>query len=301
MEIRQLQYFLAVADCLHFSRASQQVHLSQPALSLQIRALEKELGVRLLERNRQKTGLTAAGRVFRDQARELLAQASRVAERTVQAAQGKLGRIRLGFISTAAAHIVPPLVSRFRRSHPHVQLELRHTLTADQVAMLESNALDLGFFRLPIADPHEIETIPIHREPLSLFVPVTHALAHKKNLRLEDLEQSEFIVYARERAPGFHDFILRTLQDAGVTPAVTQEANDMYTLVSLVAAGLGVSIAPLSVQNYRISGVVVRRIAGLPPSEIALGFRKHDRHPAATAFIDLALKMYARPGRRGSN
>jgi DNA-binding transcriptional LysR family regulator len=292
MEIRQLRCFLAVAELLHFSRAAERVHLSQPALSLQIRSLEEELGVRLLDRNHQKTALTYAGTILRDEARELLARADRLAEHAVQAAEGKTGLLRVGFISTAAAHIVPPIVSRFRKTHPGVELELLHALTADQIARLENNTLDIGFFRLPITGHEEIETIPIHREPFMLLVPTTHALARRKNLRLADLKRSDFIVYARERAPGFHDFVLGMLQDAGVTPAVTQEANDMYTLVSLVSAGLGVSIAPLSVQNYRISGVVVRRIPRMPASEIALAFRKDSRHPAARAFINMALDIH---------
>jgi DNA-binding transcriptional LysR family regulator len=117
-------------------------------------------------------------------------------------------------------------------------------------------------------------------------------LARRRNLRVEDLGQCDFIVYARERAPGFHDFILRILADAGVVPAVTQEANDMYTLVSLVSAGLGVSIAPLSVQNYRITGAAVRRIPRLPASEIALAYQRNSRHPAARAFINMALEAH---------
>jgi DNA-binding transcriptional LysR family regulator len=163
--------------------------------------------------------------------------------------------------------------------------------------MLENNALDIGFFRLPVKVIETLESIPIHREPFVLIIPVTHALARKENLCLEDLKHDDFIVYSRERAPGFHNFILETLRTAGVKPLVTQEANDMRTLVSLVSAGLGVSIAPASVQNYRIPGVVIRKIPQMPPSEIAMAFRKDNRHPAAKAFIELAVEVFRRVSR----
>ena len=297
MEFRQLCCFLAVAELLHFGRASEYLHLSQPALSLKIRALENELGVRLLNRSHQKTALTYAGTILRDEVRDLLTLTDQLCQRTHEAAEGQAGLLRVGFISTAAAHIVPMLVSRFRRTHPHVELQLLHALTSDQIAMLENNTLDVGFFRLPVKVIETLESIPIHREPFVLLIPVTHALAHKENLRLEDLRRDDFIVYSRERAPGFHNFILETLRTAGVKPRVTQEANDMRTLVSLVSAGLGVSIAPASVQNYRIPGVVVRKIPRMPPSEIAMAFRKDNRHPAAKAFIELAVEVFRRLSR----
>jgi DNA-binding transcriptional LysR family regulator len=289
MELHQLRSFLAVAELLNFSRAAERIHLSQPALSIQIRGLEEELGVKLFERSHQSTSLTAAGAVYREEARDLLTRAELAVRNAKLAAAGKIGRLRIGFISTAAAHIVPSLVSAFRKTHPQVELELRHALTAEQIGMLENRTIDIGFFRLPIIEQGEIRTVPVHREPFKVFLPSSHPLAHRRNLRLKQLDGAQFVMYARKHAPGFHDFLIRVLKDAGAIPSVAYEANDMYTLVSLVSAGVGIAIAPASVVNYRLPGVTVRDVGHLPPSEVALAFREGLKHPAALSFIKLTL------------
>jgi DNA-binding transcriptional LysR family regulator len=292
MEFSQLRSFLAVADLLHFSKAAERVHLSQPALSLQIRSLEEELGVKLFERSRQKTSLTSAGLVYCEEVREVLAQREKAMTRARQAAQGLIGRLRIGFISTAAAHIVPQLVAEFRKTHPEVELELVHALTAEQIVMLERRTIDIGFFRVPTTEENDLKTIVIHQEPFKLFLPFSHPLASRRELSLKDLDGVEFLVYARKNAPGFHDFLLELLKDAGATPTVVNEASDMYTLVSLVSAGVGLAIAPASVAHYGMPNVVVRDLDGMPSSKIALAFRASLSHPAAQAFIDLTLDYH---------
>jgi DNA-binding transcriptional LysR family regulator len=292
MELHQIHCFLAVARTLNFSRASEAVHLSQPALSLQIRGLEEDLGVRLFDRNHARTVLTPAGGVFLEEARLILAQAEKAVTDARMAAAGLSGRLRLGFISTAAAHLIPALVSRFRETHPHVELELRHALTTEQTEMLKARTLDIGFFRVPVSEQGGIRTIPVFREPFKVFLPASHPLAHRRNLRLGDLDGTHFIVYARKHAPGFHDLILDLLKASGAVPAAIHEANDMYTLVSLVSAGVGVAIAPASVEHYRLPEVVVRDIGQLPPSEVALGFREGLENPVAWAFINLTLEAH---------
>jgi DNA-binding transcriptional LysR family regulator len=292
MELHQLRGFLAVAQRLNFSRASEQIHLSQPALSIQIHGLEEELGVKLFERDHQKTALTKAGQVFQEEALAILAQAEQAVGDARLAAAGKFGRLRIGFISTAVAYVVPALVSEFSRSHPRVELELRHALTSEQVELLENRALDIGFFRVPILEAGAIRTIPVFREPFKVFLNAAHPLAHRRNLRLQHLDGTQFVAYARKHAPGFHDSVLNLLKDAGAVPAAIHNASDMYTLVSMVSAGVGIAIAPASVANYRVPGVVVRAVAGLPLSEVALGFREGLEHPAAQSFINLTLATH---------
>jgi DNA-binding transcriptional LysR family regulator len=291
MEFRLLRSFLAVADCLHFRRAAQQLNLSQPALSLQIKALEEEMGVQLLKRNRRETSLTYAGVIFQKDVRALLARAERGAERAQQAAKGIDGLVRVGFISTAS-HILPPLISRFRAAHPEIELSLENLLTSDQVAMLNDGFLDVGFFRLPVTSQDNLRVHPVHREPLVLLLPESDPLARKKLLRLIDLKHSSFVVYSRNHAPGYHDLILRILNDAGFNPIISQEAGEMYTLVSLVSAGLGVALAPASAQSYRLPGIVARRVPRLPPVEIGLGCRERHQSEACRLFIDLALELH---------
>ncbi len=287
MELAHLRGFLAVAETLHFSRAAQRLNLSQPALSLQIRALEAELGVKLFERNRRKTEITEAGAVFREEAAAALKALDHAALRARQAAAGRIGSVRIGFISTAAALVVPPLVTRFRADHPEVELEMRHALTAEQIEGLNRGDLDVGFFRMPAAPGAGIATLVVHREPFRLFVPEGDPLARAPRPALADLDGREVVVYARRNAPGFHDLLLRMLDDAGASPATLHQANDMSSLMSLVAAGVGAAVAPASVGQYGPPGVVGRDLDGLPPSVVVMAHRADERRPAVRAFVDL--------------
>jgi DNA-binding transcriptional LysR family regulator len=298
MELHRIHCFLAVADLLHFGRAAERIHISQPALSIQIRQMEQELEVMLFERSRKKATLTYAGMVYRDEIREFLKGLEQAVERTREAAEGRSGRLRIGFISTTVADVVPPLISTFRKTHPGVELELRHMLTAEQIDALENGTLDVGFLRIPIAEHSRIRTIPIINEPFKLFLPVSHHLAERADLKLSDLDGEKFVFHARRNPPGFHDFIMAMLNAAGVTPVFSLEASDMYTLISLVSAGLGVAIAPVSLANYRVPGVCMRDLENAPASQIAVALRKDVDHPAARAFVDLTLEArgLSRPG-----
>jgi DNA-binding transcriptional LysR family regulator len=291
VELKHLRSFLAVAEQLHFRRAAESIHLSEPALSVQIRALEEQIGVQLFVRDRRKTLLTPAGHVFLQDVRDGEKWAEWAVARARRAALGQIGTLRVGFVSTAAAVLIPSLVMRFRKLYPEVDVELRNVLTADQLVQLADRRIDAGLLRLPIPPQENIEATVIHREPFIVLLPASHHLVRKRALRLEDLRDANFVVYARKEAPGFHDLILRMVNDAGFSPHVAQETSEMPTLVSLVAAGLGIAIAPWSVQLlHRQPGVVVRKLPrGLPESEIALAVRKNDVSATTKLFVDLAL------------
>jgi DNA-binding transcriptional LysR family regulator len=300
MEFRHLRSFLAVAEHLHFRRAAESIHLSEPALSVQIRALEEEIGTQLFIRDHRKTLLTPAGEVFLEEAREIVMRSDRALGRARRAALGQVGILRVGFVSTAAALLVPQLVLRFRELYPDVELELRNVLTADQVVQLGQRQLDVGLLRLPISANEEIETTIVHREPFVLLLPASHPLTGKRFLRLEHLRDSNFVMYARKRAPGFHDCMLGILNGAGFSPHVVQEASEMTTLVSLVAAGLGIAVAPSSIQLlHHVPGVVVRKLPRkLPLSEIALAIRKDDTSPTTRLFVELVRATHIVPSKR---
>ena len=297
MELRHLRSFLAVAEHLHFRRAAETIHLSQPALSVQIRALEEEIGLQLFVRNRRRTLLTPAGQVFLEEAREMVARSEQALARARRAALGQVGTLRIGFVSTAAALLIPPLVMRFRELYPDVELDLRNVLTADQVLQLSDGRLDAGLLLLPIAAQEQIETTVLHREPFILLLPASHSLARKRHVRLEQLRSANFVMYARKKAPAFHDRILGILNGAGFSPHVVQEASEMQTLVSLVAAGLGIAVAPFSIQLlHHLPGVVVRKLPRkLPLSEIALAVRKYNNSATTRLFTDLALEIHRIP------
>jgi DNA-binding transcriptional LysR family regulator len=293
MELRQIRSFLSISETLHFGRTAKLIHLSQPALSLQIRALEEEIGVRLFERNRRKTTLTAAGLAFRDDAAAAVSQLDQAIRRARLAGDGKLGLLRVGFISTAGNEIVPNLVRRFRDSNPDIVFSLRNILTTDQIQMLVAGSLDVGFLRLPIGEHPELEVVEVHREPFVVVTPLTHKLAKRKKVALHELSGQDFVMYERSYAPGFHDLIFGMLRDAGVVPNVCQTAGQMPTLISLVDSGMGISILPASAVKNSVASVVACEIAGtIPRSKIALAVNRENRAAIVGNFRSLALEEF---------
>ncbi|HEY4052001.1 MAG TPA: LysR family transcriptional regulator [Acidobacteriaceae bacterium] len=298
MELRQIRSFLSIAETLHFGRTAELIHLSQPALSLQIRALEEEVGVRLFDRNRRKTTLTAAGLAFRDDAAAAVSQLDQAIRRARLAANGKLGLLRIGFISTAGSEIVPNIIRRFRESNPEVEFSLRNILTTDQIQMLAAGSLDIGFLRLPIGEHPELEVVEIHREPFVVVTPLSHKLAKRKKVSLHELSGQKFVMYERSYAPGFHDVIFGMLRDAGVVPNVCQTAGQMPTLISLVDSGMGISILPASTVKNSVAPVVACEIVGeIPESKIAIAVNKGNRAAIVGNFRSLVLEELGR-GRR---
>jgi len=293
MEFAQIETFLAAAELLHFTKVAERRHLSQSAISQQIRKLELDVGVKLFERGYKQITLTPAGAVFRAEIRKFVEIADKAKRRAQLAEAGLIGYVRIGFISTAAGNIVPQLISRFRLLRPEVILDLTHALTTKQIEMLEKEQLDVGFFRMPNPNAHaaKLTTRVIHQEAFKLFIPPGHVLAAKRRVSIKSLQGEKFIVYARKNAPGFHNLIMQALSKAGVTPSTISEATDMYSLLTLVSAGHGLTLAPASVARYKQDYVVVRDVKGLPMSEIAIAYRPDISHPAALAFIDFTLSF----------
>jgi DNA-binding transcriptional LysR family regulator len=295
MELRQIRSFLSIAETLHFGRTAELIHLSQPALSLQIRALEEEVGVRLFDRNRRKTTLTAAGLAFRDDAAAALAQLDQAVRRARLAANGKLGLLRIGFISTVGSEIVPNIVRQFGELNPEVEFSLRAITTADQVQMLEAGSLDIGFFRLPIGAHSALDVVTVHREPFVLVVPSFHKLAKRKRVRLREVSGQDFVMYERTYAPGFHDLIFGMLRDARIVPKVSQTAAEISTLISLVAAHMGVAILPASAVKHSVASVVACDIVDkIPVSEIGIAVSKRVRAAGVDNFRSFALEKLGR-------
>src|SRR5467141_4805056 len=295
MELRQLRSFLSIAETLHFGRTAELIHLSQPALSHQIRTLEEEVGVRLFERNRRKTTLTAAGLAFRDDAAAALSQLDQAIRKARLAAKGKLGLLRIGFISTAGSEIVPNIIRQFRELNPEVEFSLRAITTGDQVQMLETGSLDIGFLRLPIGGHSALDVVTVHREPFVLVVPTSHKLAKRKRVRLSEVAGKDFVMYERTYAPGFHDLILGMLRDARIVPNVSQTAAELSTLISLVDSRMGISILPASAVKHSVAAVVACEIAdAIPMSEIAIAVNKGNRAAIVDNFRSFALKSLGR-------
>ena len=290
MELRQIKSFLSVAETLHFGRSAGLIHLSQPALTLQIQALEEEVGVKLLERNRRGTKVTAAGLAFREHAIAAVTQVEQAVRRACLAANGKVGLLRVGFISTAGNEIMPNLIRHFGDSNPEAEFSLHNIPTLSQIQMLDTGSLDVGFIRLPIGEHSELEVDPIHREPFVFVVPASHRLADKENVQIREVAAEEFVMFERTAAPDCCDLIFGMMRDAGVVPKVRQTTGQMQTLISLVASGIGISILPASEVKHSGAAVAACEIADvIPLSEIGLAVSKRNRRPIVATFRSFAL------------
>lgn len=293
MELRHLRYFVAVGEELHFGRAARRLHLAQPPLSRQIQALEKELGVRLLERTKRHVELTPAGRVFLEHARKLLSQADDAVVAARRAARGEIGRLAVGFVGSATYSVLPELLRVFHARFPEVELVLHEMTSAHQHQALREGRIEVGFVRPAIPD-EALARCVIRREPLVAALPAGHRLAQDNGpLPLSDLAGEPFILFPRDPRPSFGDLITGYCVAAGFSPRVVQETQEMQTAVSLVAAGIGVSLVPEAVRSLPRTGVTYRRLTEPPVTELTMVYR-HD-HPSAVlrAFLEVVEQAAA--------
>jgi DNA-binding transcriptional LysR family regulator len=289
VEIKHLRSFMAVAEALSFIKAARKLHISQPALSAQIQALEAEIGVKLLERSRRSVRLTVPGETFLEDAAAILQMVSEAEIRAQRAAAGEVGHLRIGFVASAALAIVPSVVLAFRRRYPLVTLDLMNIRTTDQITQLEERKLDAGFLRLPTSSKSLVIT-PIHREPFVLVVPNGHRLANQKPFRLAELEHEPFVAYGRKWAPGFYDSWIQMFTSAGFSPTVVQETGEMETMLALVAAGVGIAVAPRGLVRRQVRGLTVRALPrSAPLSEIGLAVRTDQGNILTDRLVELAL------------
>jgi len=287
MELRHLRYFVAVAEDLHFGRAAERLHMAQPPLSQQIRQLEIEIGFDLFRRTKRSVQLTEAGQLFLDRVRVIFAQVDRAIEIGRQASRGDLGQMIVGFVGSAAYNVLPPILQSMRTQVPGVGLELRELTTVQQLQWVVEGNIDVGFVRPPVDLPG-LESEVIFQEPLMVALPECHPLCQDKTVAVRSLMNEFFIQFPRVLAPGLYDPIISLCQQAGFSPNVVQEAIQMQTIVSLVAAEMGVAIVPASLQNLQRKGVVYKPLAEVTPLvAIALVWRKFPS-PAVQRFVEVA-------------
>lgn len=290
-ELRQLRYFRVLADELHFGRAAARLGIAQPPLSVQIQRLEGRVGARLLERSRAGVSLTAAGVALRDELDELLPRLDGMLERVRAAARGEQGALRIGFVSPAEFSFLPAFIREFRAAVPGLRLSL-HELTSDaQIEALAAGRLDAGFVLPPVAGG--LDYRPVARDALEIVLPAGHRLARGRGpLAVATLAELPLIVFPREKAPGLYDEILGLFARAGVTPTIGQQAIQMQTIVSLVAAGLGMAVVPQAMRRLGRRGVVHRRPDVAPPAfEIGIAWRASTGTPALARFVAAALAI----------
>jgi DNA-binding transcriptional LysR family regulator len=266
-DIWQLRYFVAVAERLHFGRAAEALHISQPPLSRAIRALEARLGVALFVRTRRRVELTPEGSRFLEDARRLIGQLERAVQDLRGLASGEEGRLRVGFVSLADYGVLPALLKSYKSAHPRVTLALREMLSPEQAAALAAGELDFGLLLPPVSGEAALEHLVVQRERFVAALPSRHRLARDASSRLgmSELAGEPFVMVPREIAPGLYDIVRGLASQAGIAFNVAQEAIQMQTVVSLVSSGLGVAIVPASVANLGRRGVVYRELADRHP------------------------------------
>jgi len=284
-DTRQLRYFVAVAERLHFGRAAAALHISQPPLSRAIRGLEEQLGARLLARSRRKVELTPEGARLYEEAKRLLGQLERVALEVGAMAAGQSGRLRLGFVSLADYGVLPGLLKTFKAAKPGISLALREMLSPEQATALSAGELDFGLLLPPVAG--DLEHLVVQSERFVAALPARHAAARRRGrLAMHELAGEAFVMVPRDIAPGLYDIVAGLAARAGFSPQVAQEAIQMQTVVSLVSSGLGVAIVPASIANLGRRGVIYREIADAHPRlDLWLAWRRGGLGATARDFL----------------
>jgi DNA-binding transcriptional LysR family regulator len=291
MELRHLRYFVAVAEEGHVTRAAERLGIQQPPLSQQIRALEAELDAQLFRRKPRGVELTPAGRAFYDEAKAILARTGEAVAAARRAARGEAGRIGLGFTSSASFHpFVPRAIRAFREALPLVAFTLEESGTTELVEALRAEAIDAAFVRSPIGADSGLTVHPVLDEPMVAALPKGHRLAASSGpIELAALAAETFVLYRRPVGPGLHDAIIAACDRAGFSPTIGQQAPRMLSTLSLVAAGLGVTVVPASMSRLEAEGVTYRALdpAALLTAPLNLAHRRGESAAVVRRFVTL--------------
>jgi DNA-binding transcriptional LysR family regulator len=304
MELRHLRYFAAVAQSGSFTHAARALQIQQPPLSLQIRDLERELGYPLFRRLPRGVELTVGGVVFLEEALTILAAVQRGVARASQVAQGKAGSLALGFTSSAVMHrFTPALIRRYREAHPGVELVIQENNAAAVTEAVAAKKIDIGFIRRPVSEHSGIAYHVVAEEPLLLALPAGHPIAERARnrgsakVRLRDLAGESFILVRRPGAPGMYGDLIEACRKIGFSPHVVAEVSQMLTNVTLVAAGVGVTVVPASMKDIHREDVFYAEAADAPQlvAPLTLVVRASETNPVAQRFVRFALDSRESP------
>jgi DNA-binding transcriptional LysR family regulator len=294
LELRHLRYFVAVAREGHITRAAEKLHMQQPPLSQQIKALEREIDATLFVRHARGVSLTDAGRSFLPDAEAVLVAVDRAAAQARRTARGETGCIAVGFTTSAPFH---PLVARaireFRQARPDVSFVLEESSSGDLLGSLREERLDIAFIRSGTVDAEGLAIHALLQEEMAAALPSHHKLTRRPHLALKDLAAENFILYRRPDGRGLYDVIIAACAQAGFSPHVGQEAPRIVSTLNLVAAGLGITIVPASLSRLPLEGVTYRMLKGRPALKVPLNLacRRDERSAATLGFVDLVRRL----------
>lgn len=286
LELRQLHYFIAVAEELNFSRAAERLRITQPPLSLQIKHLEAEIGFPLFYRNNRQVELTDAGKMFLEEVRKIFTHLERAVENAKRTHHGEIGSLNVGFVGSATYDILPSVLREFHNLYPDVQVHLFEMSTPVQIQALLEEEIDIGVLRPPV-NSDSLCTEIVSTMPCVLAVPKKHPLVGKKNLSLSDLSGYPFVMLSRKTWAGLYNEIL-----ALCNPIIQQEALEFQTVIGLVAAGLGIAVVPQSAINLHTQDVVYLNLDHqLPTASMGISWRQNDKSALVNAFIQMAKEV----------
>ena len=293
MELRHLRYFAAVAEQQSFSKAARQLGIEQPPLSKQIRQLETEVGTALFDRLPRGAALTDAGRAYLQDVREILDHVQLASLHAQQVARGSLGRIRVGMINSAPFHpFVPRVIRQFVQRYPELALTLEEASTPSLATAMVDGTIDVAFVRPLLGDEPKLVLEPLFDEDMVIALPEGHTLAKPGALRLEKLVNEDFVLFSRTIGSGLYDEIISACRRANFSPRITHEVLHVTSIANLVAANLGVSIVPASMQQVHAAGVVYRQIRGdSPKASMYLAYRRNDPSMSVQNLVRLARQL----------
>lgn len=294
MELRQLRYFIAVAEESHFGKAAERLHMAQPPLSQQIKKLEEDLGVMLFNRTKRSVKLTREGLQFLTVARNTLETLNAGAEQVRMMARGEVGKLRVGFMSSASQSNFPDAVAEFRKQHPSIVLELHDHHSDETLSMLRRDELDVGIVQGSTADYRELEWMVFMLDPYVLAIREDHKLARCGQVGFTALSNETLIMPPRAHYPATYGAIMDMFEERGATPRIVQEADTHQTRLALVAAGMGVSFVPVRMEQALPRSVKLlpfRWPQDPPMSELRLVWRRGDESAALRAFSSVMKKF----------
>jgi DNA-binding transcriptional LysR family regulator len=292
IELRHLRYFLAVAETLHFSRAARRLGMAQPPLSQQIKRLEELLGHAVFERTTRGVKLTPAGQLLARRARSTMEKVDEDLAQVRRLGRGEEGTLTVGFSGSVMFTELPAAIQSFRHRYPKVELRLRELVTSAQIAALLNGQIDLAFLR--DGDPTEgIRITTLLKEKYVAVLPEAHPLARRRTLSVKALEGEPFIMFARRMGPLAYDRTIACCERGGFRPNIVQDAPQWLTLVRLVSAGLGVSLAPACVARVAMPGAVYREVKAACRTSIDLGVKAGAESVLARNFIEIANRHLA--------
>jgi len=301
MEIKHLRSFIAIVEEMSFSRAAQRLRIAQPALSVQIRTLEEELGIKLFERTSRAIQITPEGTIFLTEARNVLAAAERAKDQAHRARHGLVGTLRIGVIAPAANLRLSALLRSYRGEYPEVDLFLNEMASPLQIQALLDDRIDVAFVRPPVEHP-QLSSFFLEEAPMALAVYAGHKFARAKTIRWKDFDGEALVVVAPQCQHGYYDRFLARCAEAGARPVIRQYASDVQTIMWMVSAGLGISPATATLSEIKRPGLVFRELPmGLPKVQTRVAWKRSNSSPQLSEFLRRVKSEFDAPTARKGN